>query len=93
MKLKHELKCINHNSKPKSNLINLFSELSRPYAEEAYGNPDAVTDELVNFILMPGLQPGAAEVFLDFISYSGGQGKGRGGPLTTHRAIRTRCFS
>jgi len=40
--------------------------------KEAYGNPDAVTDELVDVILKPGLQPGAAEVFLDFISYSGG---------------------
>ena len=40
--------------------------------KEAYGNPEAVTDELVECILKPGLQPGAAEVFLDFISYSGG---------------------
>ena len=37
---------------------------------EAYGGP--VTDETVELILKPGLQPGAAEVFLDFISYSGG---------------------
>ena len=29
--------------------------------KEAYGNPDAVTDELVDVILKPGLQPGAAE--------------------------------
>lgn len=31
-----------------------------------------MTDELVDCILTPGLQPGACEVFLDFISYSGG---------------------
>jgi len=79
----------------------------RNILKEAYGNPDRVTDELVDCILKPGLQvrarrfqtffatlpplssstgksfqltdqilsssqPGAAEVFLDFISYSGG---------------------
>ena len=31
-----------------------------------------VSDETVNLILEPGLQPGAADVFLDFISYSSG---------------------
>jgi pimeloyl-ACP methyl ester carboxylesterase len=31
-----------------------------------------VSDETVNLILEPGLQPGAAAVFLDFISYSSG---------------------
>ena len=31
-----------------------------------------VTDETVDMILQPGLQPGAAEIFLDFISYSSG---------------------
>jgi pimeloyl-ACP methyl ester carboxylesterase len=39
---------------------------------QAYGVKEAVTDELVDCILAPGLQPGAARVFLDFISYSGG---------------------
>lgn len=39
--------------------------LSQAYAE-------VVDDETVDVILNPGLQPGAAEVFLDFISYSGG---------------------
>lgn len=39
---------------------------------QAYHNRDAVTDELVDAILKPGLQPGAAQVFLDFISYSSG---------------------
>ena len=31
-----------------------------------------VTDELIDVILKPGLEPGALPVFLDFISYSGG---------------------
>jgi len=39
---------------------------------QAYGRKDAVTDELVECILQPGLQPGAVRVFLDFISYSFG---------------------
>lgn len=40
--------------------------------KQAYGNEKAVDNELVDCILKPGLQPGAARVFLDFISYSGG---------------------
>ncbi|WIA19379.1 hypothetical protein OEZ85_004004 [Tetradesmus obliquus] len=39
---------------------------------QAYADDSAVTDELVDAILKPGLQPGAVDVFLDFISYSGG---------------------
>lgn len=39
---------------------------------QCYGDPAAVTDELVDAILTPGLQPGAVDVFLDFISYSEG---------------------
>lgn len=39
---------------------------------QAYHDDSAVTDELVDFILEPGLQPGAADVFLDFICYSFG---------------------
>lgn len=31
-----------------------------------------MTDELVQLILQPGLDPGATEVFLEFICYSGG---------------------
>ena len=31
-----------------------------------------MTDELVEKLLLPGLTPGAVEVFLDFLSYSGG---------------------
>lgn len=37
---------------------------------EAYG--EVVDDETVDVILKPGLEPGACEVFLDFISYSSG---------------------
>jgi len=48
------------------------AETVKSVLREAYGDPTAVTDELVECILKPGLQPGAAEVFLDFISYSGG---------------------
>ncbi|MEW5304367.1 MAG: hypothetical protein WDW36_006980 [Sanguina aurantia] len=40
--------------------------------KQAYGDKSAVTEELVDKILTPGLRPGAAAVFLDFISYSGG---------------------
>jgi len=39
---------------------------------QCYGDPAAVTDATVDAILAPGLEPGAAAVFLDFISYSGG---------------------
>ncbi|PNW75838.1 hypothetical protein CHLRE_12g558550v5 [Chlamydomonas reinhardtii] len=39
---------------------------------QAYGRKEAVTPELVQAILAPGLRPGAVDVFLDFISYSGG---------------------
>ncbi|CAL8471802.1 g11344 [Coccomyxa elongata] len=54
-----------------------FSAVAKPQnvksiLQECYGDAEAVTDELVDFILKPGLQPGAVDVFLDFISYSGG---------------------
>ncbi len=39
---------------------------------QAYHNKERVTDELVDCILKPGLEPGATDVFLDFISYSSG---------------------
>ncbi|GAB5031369.1 epoxide hydrolase 4-like [Nannochloropsis oceanica] len=39
---------------------------------QAYHDKARVTDELVEAILKPGLEPGAVDVFLDFISYSGG---------------------
>ncbi|CAM6104500.1 unnamed protein product [Calypogeia fissa] len=39
---------------------------------ECYYDSNTVTDELVDKILKPGLLPGAVDVFLDFICYSGG---------------------
>lgn len=42
----------------------------RNVLKQAYAGP--VDDETVELILGPGLEPGAAAVFLDFISYSGG---------------------
>ncbi|KAH1076877.1 hypothetical protein GYH30_052407 [Glycine max] len=39
---------------------------------KCYHDTSKVTDELVQIILGPGLEPGAAEVFLEFICYSGG---------------------
>lgn len=39
---------------------------------QCYHDTSQVTDELVQIILSPGLEPGAVEVFLEFICYSGG---------------------
>ncbi|GBF93258.1 hypothetical protein Rsub_05990 [Raphidocelis subcapitata] len=39
---------------------------------EAYGRKDAVTDELVELVLAPGLRPGAAAVWLEAVSDGGG---------------------
>ncbi|KAJ3674612.1 hypothetical protein LUZ60_005228 [Juncus effusus] len=39
---------------------------------QCYYDTSAVTDELVELILQPGLDPGAADVFLEFICYSDG---------------------
>ncbi|KAL2332585.1 hypothetical protein Fmac_013798 [Flemingia macrophylla] len=39
---------------------------------QCYYDTSKVTDELVQLILGPGLEPGAADVFLEFICYSGG---------------------
>lgn len=36
---------------------------------QAYHDESAVTEELVDCILKPGLEPGALDVFLDFIRY------------------------
>lgn len=54
-----------------------FGSVAKPEAvrnilRQCYADKAAVTDELVDCILQPGLQPGAARVFLDFIGYSGG---------------------
>jgi pimeloyl-ACP methyl ester carboxylesterase len=40
--------------------------------KQCYYRSEAVTDELVDIILRPGLEPNAVHVFLDFISYSTG---------------------
>jgi pimeloyl-ACP methyl ester carboxylesterase len=39
---------------------------------KAYGRRDAVTDELVEYLLEPARQPGAADVFLAFTAYDHG---------------------
>eukprot|EP00752_Nemacystus_decipiens_P009979 g8899.t1 len=54
-----------------------FGSVAKPKAvsnilKQCYGDPDQVTEELVECILTPGLESGAVKVFLDFISYSGG---------------------
>lgn len=59
---------------------NFFKNVATPTTlrnilNQAYGYQGTsmnVDDETIRLILEPGLQPGAAEVFLDFISYSGG---------------------
>ena len=54
-----------------------FSRLAQPQVIRkvllrAYGRPEAVTDELVQTLLQPAQDPGAADVFLAFINYSHG---------------------
>lgn len=54
-----------------------FSQLAnrrtiRKILLQAYGRKEAVTDELVDFLLKPAFEPGAADVFLAFIKYSQG---------------------
>ena len=52
--------------------------------QQCYGDVSAVDEALVSNILTPGLQPGAVDVFLDFISYSSG-------PLPED-LLRVRCL-
>lgn len=54
-----------------------FDAVAKPNAvrnvlRQAYGVRERVDDELIDVILTPGRAEGAARVFLDFISYSGG---------------------
>lgn len=54
-----------------------FSRLARPRVirnvlKQAYSREAAVDDELVNLLLMPAQDPGAADVFLAFVRYSQG---------------------
>lgn len=54
-----------------------FAQLARPQVIQrllcqAYARREAVTPELVDLLLGPALEPGAADVFLAFIQYSQG---------------------
>lgn len=54
-----------------------FKSVATPKAVEnilcqCYHDTSQVTDELVQAILLPGLEPGAVDVFLEFICYSAG---------------------
>lgn len=54
-----------------------FSKLAQPNVMrkvllKAYARSEAVTDELINLLLQPTQDPGAADVFLSFITYSKG---------------------
>ncbi len=51
---------------------------------QAYGRKEAVTEELVNLLLRPARDPGAADVFLAFIAYSQG-------PLAEELLPQLRC--
>ncbi|MEO0458517.1 MAG: alpha/beta fold hydrolase [Cyanobacteria bacterium P01_A01_bin.114] len=66
-----------------------FSTLAKPKTlrrilSQAYGHPEAVTDELVDLLLAPARDPGALDVFLSFISYSQG-------PLAEDLLPQLRC--
>ena len=65
----------------------MYTKVAKPdviktILSQAYAAP--VDDEVVDIILKPGLEPGADEVFLDFISYSGG-------PLPEELLAKTPC--
>jgi pimeloyl-ACP methyl ester carboxylesterase len=54
-----------------------FGRLARPTVvrnilKKAYARTEAVTDELIEFLMLPAQDPGAADVFLAFIQYSQG---------------------
>ncbi len=54
-----------------------FSRLARPpvirkILHQAYANPAAITDELVELLYRPSQDQGAADVFLAFVTYSAG---------------------
>jgi len=44
----------------------------RRVLQQAYGRKEAVTDELIDYLLKPAFEPGAADVFLAFVRYSQG---------------------
>lgn len=54
-----------------------FRQIAKPQVVrkillQAYRRPEAVTDELIDILMKPALNPGAAEVFLAFTRYSQG---------------------
>ncbi|MDB9516191.1 alpha/beta fold hydrolase [Roseofilum reptotaenium CS-1145] len=54
-----------------------FAQIAKPKVvrqilQEAYGRSEAVTDELVDLLMAPALDPGAADVFIAFTRYSQG---------------------
>lgn len=54
-----------------------FKNLARPQTlrnvlRQAYARSEAVTDELVELLLRPAREPGAADVFIAFIQYASG---------------------
>ncbi len=54
-----------------------FARLARPQVvrrilNTCYGRSEAVTEELVELLLAPARDPGAVDVFLSFVRYSGG---------------------
>ena len=54
-----------------------FSRVARPQTVrkillQAYGRQEAVTEDLINALLEPAAEPGAADVFLAFVRYSQG---------------------
>jgi pimeloyl-ACP methyl ester carboxylesterase len=54
-----------------------FQQLAQPTTvknilRQAYGRDESVTDELVDILMKPAADPGAAEVFLAFTAYSQG---------------------
>ncbi len=54
-----------------------FSQLAKPKVvrnilRQAYYRPDAVTDELIEILMAPAGDPGAADVFIAFTAYSSG---------------------
>ncbi|MGA9382523.1 MAG: alpha/beta fold hydrolase [Phormidium sp.] len=54
-----------------------FSQIAKPKVVkkillQAYKRPEAVTDELVDLLMAPALDPGAVDVFLAFTRYSQG---------------------
>ncbi|XP_062082202.1 pheophytinase, chloroplastic [Humulus lupulus] len=59
-------------------------EAVRNILSQCYHDTSQVTDELVQSILLPGLEPGARDVFLEFICYSGG-------PLPEELLPRVKC--